>query len=197
MIANIVTKEAVSTRTAPVIFGKASQPLLGFYHPAEGSAPRGIGIVLCNPLGYETMCAHKTYRHLAERLAARGFPALRFDYHGTDDSSGQPDEPQRLTAWLDSIQAAIEELRERSGIRTVGLFGTRFGATLATVVAAQRGDVDSLMLWAPSPSGRAYMRELRAFRMIKHRPRRARGFVTCRDRTAGRKRPAICSGKRP
>ena len=150
-----------------MIFGKAARPLFGFYHPPEGAASRGLGVVLCNPLGYEAMCAHKTYRHLADRLAARGFAALRFDYHGTDDSSGHPDEPERLSAWLESIQAAIEELRERSGVREVALFGTRFGATLATVVAANRGDVHSLLLWAPAPSGRAYMRELRAFRMIK------------------------------
>lgn len=124
-------------------------------------------MVLCNPLGYEAMCAHRTYRQLAERLAARGFPALRFDYQGTGDSSGYPDEPERVPQWIASIDAALDELRERSGVGALGLFGTRFGATLAAVVAARRGDVDSLVLWAPSPSGRAYTRELRAFRMIK------------------------------
>jgi dienelactone hydrolase len=47
------------------------------------------------------------------------------------------------------------------------LFGVRFGGTLAAVVAESRTDVEGLVLWAPSVSGRAYVRELRAFSMIK------------------------------
>jgi pimeloyl-ACP methyl ester carboxylesterase len=169
VVESLVLQEAPPVGPEPVVVGATSGPLLGFYHaPASRSgAPRGIGVVLCNPLGYEAMCAHRAYRHLAMRLAERGFPALRFDYHGTGDSSGYSDEPGRVEAWLASIDAAIGELRERAGVRSVGLFGVRFGATLAAMAAARRGDVDSLILWAPVPSGRAYVRELRAFRMIK------------------------------
>ena len=151
----------------PLVIPSAVGPLVGFCHHPRGGTVRGIGVVLCNPLGYEAMCAHRAYRHLAERLAARGFPALRFDYQGTGDSCGYSDEPGRVNAWLESIGAAVEELRERTGVRAVALFGVRFGATLAAVSAAKRGDIDSLILWAPSASGRAYVRELRAFRMIK------------------------------
>jgi alpha-beta hydrolase superfamily lysophospholipase len=151
----------------PVVVSAPAGPLFGFYHPAEGHTVQGIGVVLCNPLGYEAMCAHRTYRHFAERLARRGFATLRFDYHGTGDSSGSADEPGRLQGWLDSIDAAVNELRERAGTRSIALFGVRFGATLAVAVAARRRDIDHLVLWAPSASGRAYVRELRAFRMMK------------------------------
>jgi len=157
----------------PLVFGTEARPLFGFLHPASGPRPGGIGFVLCNPIGYEAMCAHRAYRNLAERLAAHGYPALRFDYHGTGDSSGQPDEPGRVSAWLDGIDQALDEMRSRTGVHALGLVGTRFGGTLAAVLAARRGDVDSLVLWAPSLSGRAYARELRAFRMIKQ----ARGLA--------------------
>jgi pimeloyl-ACP methyl ester carboxylesterase len=113
------------------------------------------------------MCSHRTYRHLAERLATAGFHALRFDYHGTGDSSGDDDEPDRVRAWLESIDAAVAELQAAAGVRAVALVGLRFGATLAAVVAARRRDVQSLVLWAPCTSGRAYLRELRALRMLK------------------------------
>jgi alpha-beta hydrolase superfamily lysophospholipase/SAM-dependent methyltransferase len=124
-------------------------------------------VVLCNPLGYEAMCVHGTYRHLAQRLATAGFHALRFDYHGTGDSSGDDDEPDRVRAWLESIDAAVEALRVAAGVRAVALVGVRFGATLAAVAAAGRRDVQSLVLWAPCASGRAYLRELRALRMLE------------------------------
>ena len=151
----------------PVVITAPVGPLLGFYHPVEAAPSRGLGVVLCNPLGYEAMCAHRTYRHLAERLALHGFPALRFDYHGTGDSSGNADDPGRVSAWIESIDAAIDSLRQRAGIHEIALFGARFGATLAANVAAARGDIERVILWAPSASGKAYLRELRAFRMIK------------------------------
>lgn len=153
----------------PVVFGPAGSQLFGLYHAPNPAVARRIGVVLCNPLGDEAMGAHRTYRHLAERLAAAGVPALRFDYHGTGDSSGDADEPARVEAWLESIRAAIHELQALAGTGSVDLFGLRFGATLATLAAAQCHDVRSLVLWAPSISGRAYVRELRAFRMIKER----------------------------
>ena len=52
-------------------------------------------------------------------------------------------------------------------MHAVALVGLRFGATLAAVAAAQRRDVQSLVLWAPCASGRAYLRELRAFQMLE------------------------------
>jgi len=39
------------------------------------------------------MAVHRTYRHLADRLTARGLPTLRFDYDGTGDSAGESDDP--------------------------------------------------------------------------------------------------------
>jgi pimeloyl-ACP methyl ester carboxylesterase len=167
VIENLSVQGAPLTASSPVVIGASVGPLFGFYHPAEGPIVRSVGVVLCNPLGYEAMCVHRAYRSFAERLAARGFAALRFDYQGTGDSSGAAGDPGRVNAWLASIDAAIDDLRERAGVRAIALFGVRFGATLAAAVAARRGDIDGLVLWAPSPSGRTYVRELRAFRLIK------------------------------
>jgi alpha-beta hydrolase superfamily lysophospholipase len=154
-------------RPDPIVFGPAYAQLFGLHHSPDPQTARRTGVILCNPLGYEAMFAHRTYRHLAERLATAGFHALRFDYHGTGDSSGDDDEPDRVRAWLDSIDAAVEELQAAAGVHAVALVGLRFGATLAAVAAARRRDVQSLVLWAPCASGRAYLRELRAFRMLK------------------------------
>ena len=164
----LVESTAMTDVPTPVVFGPSDGALFGFYHaPSGGAARRSTGLVLCNPLGYDAMCTHRTYRVLAERAAASGFPTIRFDYDGTGDSAGRTDGPKRVRAWLDSIGFAIEELRARSGLRDVTLFGTRFGATLAAACAQERADVRGLVLWGPSITGRAYVRELRAFRLIK------------------------------
>jgi alpha-beta hydrolase superfamily lysophospholipase len=113
------------------------------------------------------MSVHRTYRHLAERLAANGFPALRFDYDGTGDSAGTTEDPKRMRAWVGSIDLAIAEARALSGAERVALFGVRFGATLAALAAIEHGDIEALISWAPVISGRVHVREIRGFRLLK------------------------------
>ncbi|MEX3999186.1 alpha/beta hydrolase [Paraburkholderia sp. EG285A] len=132
----------------------------GWLHPADGST----GVVLCNPFGYDALCTHRGWRKLAERLAAAGLPALRFDYPGTGDGAGMEDDPGRVDAWLASIGAAVHHLREWTGVTHVALVGLRLGATLAAVAAERIGGVDALVLLAPPVTGRRYIRELRAHR---------------------------------
>src|SRR5207245_1595647 len=74
-----------------------------------------LGLVLCNPFGYEAICAHRTLRHFAEAAADAGIPALRFDYDGTGDSVGEDLEPDRLSAWIASVHRAAETLRREAG----------------------------------------------------------------------------------
>jgi pimeloyl-ACP methyl ester carboxylesterase len=140
------------TRT-PLFFGEG---LFGWYHaPIEGQ--RDLGAVICQPLGHEYINAHRSMRHLADRLAKAGIPALRFDYHGTGDSAGTDEDPGRVPAWRDSVAAAMKTLRELSGCPRVALVGFRFGATLAAQFEA-----DALVLWAPVLRGKSYARELKA-----------------------------------
>ena len=151
----------------PIVFDGPHGPLAGFHHVARPPIARASTVVLCPPVGYDAMCTHRTYRHLAERLSALGFHVLRFDYHGTGDSSGRQEEPGRVAAWLASIDTAIDQIRARSGIRPTCLFGVRTGALLAAAAADRRSDVATLVLWAPGQNGRTYVREFRAFNAAK------------------------------
>jgi pimeloyl-ACP methyl ester carboxylesterase len=146
-------------------FGCAERPLFGFLHEPVGR-DRRTGVVLCNPLGYEAICAHRAYRHLANHLASSGYSVLRFDYDGTGDSFGDDSDPGRVRAWLDSIHTAIDELALRMPIEEIVLFGLRLGGLLALRAAGERKDVERLILWAPCASGKAYLRELKALQQI-------------------------------
>ena len=149
----------------PVIFkvneDRPEERCFGWFHAAQAPA-RGVGLVLCRPIGYEAICANGMYRQLAETLAQSGFDVLRFDYHGTGDSTGDDVDPDRVSVWMDSIVSAVDEVRRLAGVSRVALFGMRLGATLAARVAARLGGVESLVMWAPCASGRAFARELRA-----------------------------------
>jgi alpha-beta hydrolase superfamily lysophospholipase len=124
-----------------------------------------VGVVVCNPFGYEALCAHRSLRHLAEEAAQRGFPALRFDYDGTGDSAGDDLDGDRWAAWLASVRGAVRELRARTGVRRVVLVGVRLGASIAAAAAADAvddADIAGVAMIAPIASGRPWLRELRA-----------------------------------
>jgi alpha-beta hydrolase superfamily lysophospholipase len=143
----------------------AGRTLFGWLHAPE-VAPRGI-VVLCPPVGYDAICSHAALRTLAEKLAAAGLVALRIDYHGTGDSAGCDRDPDRVPAWRASIEAGIAHAKQAAGAPLpITLFGVRLGATLALDVACNSGGIDGLVLWSPAVTGRAYVREVRAFRKL-------------------------------
>lgn len=140
-----------------VWFGPSERPLYGWVSaPADGLA-RG-GAVLCPPMGEEGRAAHRTFRRLAEALAAEGIVALRFDYDGTGDSAGLQDDPDRVGSWLASVEAARDHLLDL-GVSDVSAVGMRLGATLAGCQAAASTPFHSLVLWDPCLSGRTFLRE--------------------------------------
>ncbi|WP_342358906.1 alpha/beta fold hydrolase [Terrarubrum flagellatum] len=146
----------------PVIFDGQ----FGWLHcPAREGAHAEV-IVMCSALGVEMMCAHAGWRRLAEMFAEAGIPALRFDYPGTGDSSGDDQEPDRVSAWLDGVDAAINWARRETGAPRATLIGLRFGALLAAHVAARRDDIAAIAALAPVVSGRAHMRELAALAQL-------------------------------
>jgi alpha-beta hydrolase superfamily lysophospholipase len=143
-------------------FGDPHRPLFGIYHPphVESGTWRGTGVVLCNPLGTDQTRSDRTYRHLAERLARAGFACLRFDFYGTGDSGGDDSAAGLVAAWREDVEHAVRELRERSGASATALVGLRLGGTLALQHAAERGTVDSLVLWSPCVSGAGFVKEV-------------------------------------
>lgn len=151
------------TRT-PLYFGPGERSLFGWFHAPAVESRRDLGIVVCPPLGHEYVNAHRSVRHLADRLAASGVPALRFDYDGTGDSAGRDEDPGRVAAWTQSVREAMRTLRALSGCDRIGLIGLRFGALLAALVASET-EVASLGLWAPVTRGRSYVRELKALHL--------------------------------
>lgn len=144
----------------PIQFGDDDRPLAGWVHLPDGDAG-AIGVVICNPFGYEAVCAHRSLRHVAEQAAAAGIPAMRFDYDGTGDSAGDDLDPGRFAAWVGSVHKAVDALKRRASVEQVALFGLRLGVLVAAFTAGEREDIAGLLAFAPVISGKAYLRELK------------------------------------
>lgn len=138
-------------------FGPADAALLGVWHVPEGGAARGA-VVLCPPLGKETVHAYRTMVLAAQQLCELGVAVLRFDYHGCGDSSGDELAPDAVTRWQADVRTAVEHARS-TGVPDVALLGLRLGALLAATAAGSCGPLTALALWDPVVSGRRYVRE--------------------------------------
>jgi alpha/beta superfamily hydrolase len=171
----------VAVNAQPLFFGPPERPLFGWLHQPPAERPATAGLIVCNPFGNEALCAHRSIRHLCRQAASSGIAALRFDYDGTGDSAGHDGEAGRIEAWLASIQAAADTLKETSGITRVYFAGFRIGATLATLAALRRSDVQGLIAIAPVVNGGAYVRELK---LLQRAMEARRDFVAHREDTS-------------
>jgi predicted alpha/beta hydrolase len=156
-----------ASRAQPFYFGPAERGLFGWLQLPGPETARDLGIVLCSPSGYEAICTHRTYRRFAEAAADRGFPSLRFDYDGTGDSAGNSLEPDRVAHWAQSITAAIDTLKMRTGVARVCVFAVRVGASLAAKAIQGRSDVHAFIAFAPVIKVNSYLRELRALSLSR------------------------------
>jgi len=134
-------------------------PRYGHFHPPSGRV-RGA-VLICPPVMQEYMRTHWALRRLAIRLQRRGFAVLRFDYRGCGDALGSTRDAT-VAGWIEDVQAAVEELRERSSCEEVTAVGMRLGGALAALAADRPGRIARLALWDPIIDGRDNLQRLRA-----------------------------------
>lgn len=133
--------------------------LFGALHsPASIRRKKSVGVVFCAPFAEEKLWAQRIYTNFAQYLSEKGFSVLRFDYFGHGDSDGNFEDADILSR-LQNISCAVNLLREKENIGIVGVFGLRFGATLAALSAEQGLGIDFLLLWEPIIQGEKYIKE--------------------------------------
>ncbi len=106
------------------------------------------------------MSSRKFRRVISEKLADRGIASLRFDYPGTGDALDDVDLGKGLRIWSDSLIAASEQLKARSGCERIVIVAQGLGAVIATEASAAINSLDAIAFLAPVVSGRAHLREL-------------------------------------
>ncbi|MBN8507277.1 MAG: hydrolase 1, exosortase A system-associated [Burkholderiales bacterium] len=98
----------------PVFFDCGADHLSGVLHHAAPDASCGVVIVVAGGPQYRAG-AHRQFVTLARRLAASGFPVLRFDLRGMGDSSGEHrgygQSESDIRAAIDSLLSAQPQLR--------------------------------------------------------------------------------------
>jgi pimeloyl-ACP methyl ester carboxylesterase len=111
---------------------------VGIVTTPDGSpdAPRATrAIVMANVGLHHRVGPYRLYVHLARRLAARGFAALRFDLSGLGDSAARPDALSDTERGILDMTEAMAWLEAKLGIREFIVIGLCSGVDVAHPVA--------------------------------------------------------------
>jgi O-antigen/teichoic acid export membrane protein/pimeloyl-ACP methyl ester carboxylesterase len=154
---NTTVEGAGREAAIPVVFSGT----IGHFVPEDESSPaKDMAVLILSPWGYDEMCVRKSFRILAERLAASGIPSLRFDYPGTGDAMDGADFSPGLAVWEESAREAAFRLKELSHRKRIILLGQGIGATIAHRIAKEIDGVEAIAMLAPVLNGRSYLREV-------------------------------------
>ena len=149
-----MTAQALAPRV-PVAFAET----VGLLDLAGGD----VGVVICEPWGYEAQCARRALRVLSDRLSALGCPVLRYDQPGSGDALSAGADIDGLAPFEAALAAACETLLRGTRATRVVLVGLGLGAALCLRHAVSHPQtVSGLVLLAPPAKGRVWLRELQA-----------------------------------
>lgn len=129
-------------------------------HPGHESEPRPFGIVFCH--GYGGTIDHLAPDIASDLAAATDAEVLIFDYSGFGQSEGPLNRLDPIREVRD-VRAALDWFAQQSGRASDSLFlyGTSFGAAVATVAAGQHASVRGVVAVSGFYSGRRWMQDLR------------------------------------
>lgn len=118
------------------VFECDGESLLAVASVPEAPAATGVLVVVGGP--QYRVGSHRQFLLLARSLAAAGYPAMRFDYRGMGDSTGELRNFERVG---EDIEAAIDAFIARYPyIRQVVLWGLCDAASASLMYRYQRGD---------------------------------------------------------
>jgi dienelactone hydrolase len=153
-------------RAQPLWIGD-KQPVFAMYHAPATAETHPVAVLFCAPFGWQDMGSYPARRIWAERLASAGHPVLRFDLPGTGQSAGGPRDPGQVRSWLQAIVETACWLRHAGDSSRVAAIGLGLGALLALHALGDDAPIDDLVLWGMPASGRALIREMRAFARLQ------------------------------
>jgi dienelactone hydrolase len=141
--------------------------IFGMLHPPAPGTARDTAVLLLPPWGWEEVASHRSRRAWANALARSGHPTLRIDLPGTGDSAGSPGDDGCVDRWTSAIDRAGAWLRTTGGCRRLAVIGLGVSGLLALRSVGQGAEVDDLVLWACPPTGRAFVRRVRATSLME------------------------------
>jgi dienelactone hydrolase len=142
-----VSEVATTSAERPVYFPAAGEDLFGIITEPTRE-PKGVALVLLAGGAVPAPNRNRLSVRIARHVAALGYHALRLDYHGVGESTGEIDSYRLDQPYVDDLLAGVRCLEEQ-GVREVALAGTCFGARTALAAADLIPGLRGVALLAP------------------------------------------------
>lgn len=128
---------ATSRDETPIFFEAGEDVLLGILTRPTGRRLDAAMVIAASGLRGTSMGRNRMFVRLGRQAAARGFHAIRFDYHGVGESSGNADGMSLTAPFAHDLLAAVR-YAEVLGVRRHVYAGVCFGARTVIAVAPSR-----------------------------------------------------------
>jgi uncharacterized protein len=139
---------SVSSRNERPIFFPSGENMLFGILTEPASDPRELAVVVLAGGGSLSTEINAASVRFCRRIAAHGFHALRFDYHGVGESSGRVARFDLSSPFVADVEGAIAYLRTK-GLERFLLVGSCFGARTALAAAPTINELAGLVLISP------------------------------------------------
>jgi pimeloyl-ACP methyl ester carboxylesterase len=150
---------ATSADETPVFFSANGNVLSGIL-TRPTVTPRGSAVVAAWGGGMVGSTGrNRVWVRLCRRLAAEGFHAFRFDFHGVGDSTGEVDGFRLEEPFVEDLAGAVRWM-EGKGISRFILAGWCFGARTALACAPDLSGLEGLVLVSPPLLERGSVRSI-------------------------------------
>lgn len=149
----------------PFYLASNGDSVAAIFQPARKAA-RSTAVLIVPPFGWDDQTSYRPRRDWSLALAEAGFANLRIDLPGTGDSSGTANDERLVEAWTAAVSSGVDWLRQTGAARTA-VIALGSGGLITLQAIAGGAAVDDLILWGMPITGRALIREIKAFARLE------------------------------
>lgn len=150
----------------PLYLSSGGHSVAAIFQPARKAAATSTAVLIVPPFGWDDQTSYRPRRDWSFALADAGFANLRIDLPGTGDSSGTAADGDLVDAWTAAVGSGIDWLRS-AGAARIAVIALGSGGLISLRAIAAGVIVDDLILWGIPVTGRALIREIKAFARLE------------------------------